>query len=96
MSNISGEEYPNQLLGLDSVQDTNAGASNKFSLPVKLATVSGATGAILQSGAGVPGVGGNVGDLYINVSAANDQTYFYRCTTAGTAGNAIWAAITGA
>ncbi len=95
MSNLTQEEYPNQLLGLDAIQDTNAGAANKFSLPVKLATVSGATGAILNSGAGVPAVGGNVGDLYINVSGG-DATYFYRCTVAGAAGVATWAAITGA
>lgn len=98
MSNIQplDGEYPNQLLGADAVQDANAGATNMFAAPVKLSTASGVGGAILNSGAGAPAVGGNVGDLYINTSAAGDSTYFYRCTTAGAAGAAVWSAITGA
>ena len=83
-------EYPNQKLGIDFVTDTNQGAVNDCASPLKIGT------CIVMAGAGVPSIGGNVGDLYINTSAANDQTYFYRCTTAGTAGNAVWAAITGA
>ncbi len=96
MSNITQEEYPNQFLGFDAVNDTNAGAVNQVGSPIKLATNVGATGAILNSGVGVPAIGGNVGDLYIRTNPAGDSTYFYRCTTAGVAGAAVWSAITGA
>lgn len=88
-------QYPGQLLGIEVVQNTNAGAVNTFAAPVKLNTLAGAAGAILNSGSGVPAIGGNVGDLYIRTDGA-DATYFYRCTVAGAAGAATWAAITGA
>ena len=95
MSTQSDEEYPNQLLGVDNVQDTNAGAVNGVSSPIKLNTVAGAAGAILNSGTGVPAVGGNIGDLYLRTDGA-ESTYFYRCTTAGVAGAAVWTAMSGA
>jgi len=87
-------EYPNQLLDLDIVTDANAGTINNLSSPIRLNT-GNAHGAILNSGTGVPAVGGNVGDLYIRIDGT-DATYFYRCTVAGAAGAATWAAITGA
>ncbi len=93
---IQEGEYPNQLVGVDGITDTNVGPSNKLSLPVKIASLSGAGGIFLQSGTGAPtALGGNVGDLYIRADGT-DGTYFYRCTVAGVAGGATWAAITGA
>lgn len=92
---MSGEQYPNQLLGLEGVADGNAGAVNQTSAPLKLATNAGATGAVLNSGSGVPAVGGNVGDLYIRTDGA-EATYFYRCTVAGAAGAATWTAMSSA
>lgn len=74
-----------------SATNTNQGAIVSSSVPVQ---VSGA--AIIASGTGAPAIGGNVGDLFIRTNPAGDSTYFYRCTVAGTAGNATWAAITGA
>lgn len=88
-------EYPSQLLGLEAVNDTNAGAVNAIASPLKLNTASGATGAILSSGTGVPAIGGNVGDLYIRTDGV-EATYFYRCTVAGAAGLATWAAMSSA
>lgn len=82
-------EYPNQLLGVDPANDTNQGAVNSFPKPIKVGT------CILWSGAGVPAIGGNVGDLYIRTDGA-ETTYFYRCTVAGAAGVATWAAMSGA
>ena len=90
MSSTQPGEFPNQDLGIEFVTDANHGALNSLASPLRIGTCT------LWAGAGVPGIGGNIGDLYINTSAANDQTFFYRCTTAGTAGNAVWAAITGA
>ena len=72
-------------------KDTNAGTIVQAGNGIK---VSGA--AIISSGANAPAIGGNVGDLFIRTNPASDATYFYRCTVAGTAGNATWAAITGA
>ena len=86
-SGQSAEEYPNQLLGVETVNDTNAGAVNAVASPLKLNTAGGATGAILNSGAGVPAIGGNVGDLYLRTDGS-ETTYFYRCTVAGAAGAA--------
>lgn len=71
--------------------DTNQGAIDSVAVPLKLGS-----GVILASGTGVPTIGGNVGDFYVRKDPASDATYFYRCTVAGTAGNATWAAITGA
>lgn len=90
MSEQSGE-YPNQLLGNDFVNDANQGSVNQFSEPIQFKD-----GATIYSASGVPSIGGNVGDLYIRTNAAGDSTYFYRCTVAGVAGAATWAAITGA
>lgn len=84
------EEYPNQLLGLDTAQDTNAGAVNVMGSPLQLSTVAGATGAILNSGAGVPAVGGNVGDLFFRTNPSGANTLIYQCTVAGAAGAATW------
>jgi len=87
-------EYPNQLLGVVVVEDTNAGASNKVNAPLKLATAAGVGGAILNSGSGAPGIGGNVGDLYVRTDGTHGAvTVIYQCTGAGTAGNATWAGI---
>lgn len=83
-------EYPNQLLGIEIVQNTNQGAINQFGEPVQVGT------CIIWSGTGAPAIGGNIGDLYIRTDPAGDSTYFYRCTVAGAAGAATWAAITGA
>lgn len=83
-------EYPNQALGIDFETDSRQGAINSLSEPLKIGTV------IFWSGAGVPTIGGNVGDFYIRSDPAGDSTYFYRCTVAGAAGAATWAAITGA
>lgn len=83
-------EYPNQASGIDFETDAHAGAINLLSEPLKLGT------CIMHAGSGAPTVGGNVGDFYINTGATGDSTYFYRCTVAGDAGSATWAAITGA
>jgi hypothetical protein len=83
-------EYPNQLLGIDVVQDTNAGAVNKVASPLKLASAAGVGGAILNSGSGVPAIGGNVGDVFFRTDFAGANTVVYFCTVAGTAGNATW------
>lgn len=91
-------EYPNQLLGISGATDANAGSVNLLNQPLKLGNSSG-VGPTISGGAGTPtsnNVGGNVGDLYIRTDPAGDSTYLYRCTVAGTAGNATWAAITGA
>lgn len=83
-------EYPNQAMGIDFVQDANAGAVNQLNNPLQIGTWT------LSAGTNAPTIGGNVGDLYVRQNPAGDSTYLYRCTTAGTAGNAIWAAVTGA
>lgn len=77
--------------GLSAVSNTNAGTVQKSPSGIQLGS-----GSILSSGTGVPAIGGNIGDLYVRKDPASDATYFYRCTVAGTAGNATWAAITGA
>lgn len=82
--------YPNEDLGVGFDTDTNQGAINVMASPAKIGTCT------IWSGTGAPAIGGNVGDLYIRTNASTDATYFYRCTTAGTAGNAVWAAITAA
>lgn len=92
---MSAQEYPNQLLGVDNYQATNAGAVNRITAPLRLDTGAGVAGAILNSGTGVPTIAGNIGDLYIRIDGA-ETTYFYRCTTAGAAGAAVWAAMSGA
>lgn len=92
-------EYPNQNLDIDFAQNANVGAINQLAAPLQLGNVANGQGAILSSGAGTPtsnNTPGNVGDLYIRTDPAGDSTYLYRCTVAGTAGNATWAAITGA
>lgn len=71
--------------------NTNQGAINTTGVPLQLGA-----GVIVASGTGAPTIGGNIGDFYIRKDPASDATYFYRCTVAGTAGNATWAAITGA
>ena len=87
-------EYPNQFLGVNVASDTNAGAVNRVEAPLKLATAAGVGGAILNSGSGAPGIGGNVGDLYVRTDGTHGAvTVLYQCTGAGTAGNATWAGI---
>jgi hypothetical protein len=49
----------------------------------------------LSAGSGAPAIGGEVGDLYIRIDGT-ETTYFYRCTVAGAAGVATWAAMGGA
>lgn len=98
MGDPAPSEYPNQNLGVDFVTDANNGAVNQVAAPLNLATKAGAAGCTINSGSGTPAsnnIPGNVGDLYIRTDGT-DATYFYRCTVAGTAGNATWAAITGA
>lgn len=96
MSSVPQEdEYPNQLLGLDSLNDTNQGAVNNLASPLKLQVGSGG-GVILTSGPGVPTIGGNLNDLWIRSDASGETAYFYRCTTAGVAGAAVWTAMSGA
>jgi hypothetical protein len=95
MSNVAdegppGDQYPNQAMGMDFYTDANTGTTNAFSSPIRL------NGCTLSAGAGLPTIGGNVNDLYIKTDAAGETTYFYRCTTAGTAGNAVWTAMGGA
>ena len=92
MSNIQplDGEYPNQLLGVEVVQSANAGAVNVVHAPFKLDTVAGAPGVILNSGTGVPGVGGNVGDVYVRKDFSGANTWIYQCTVAGAAGAATW------
>lgn len=91
-------EYPNQYLDIDFATNTNAGTVNQLTAPLQLGNQNNTSAAIISSGSGTPAsnsLGGNVGDLYIRTDGT-DATYFYRCTVAGTAGNATWAAITGA
>lgn len=96
MSNVADEgggdetQYPNQLLGIDFATDANHGSFNSFASAARIGTCT------LWSGTGAPTIGGAVGDLYIRTDAAGDSTYFYRCTVAGAAGVATWAAVTGA
>lgn len=78
-----------QGTGITDATNTNVGPVLVLATPVRI----GAAGPIIQAGAGVPGVGGNVGDLYINTAgsvAAN--TALYGCTVAGGAGAATWVA----
>lgn len=91
MSNLSGE-YPNQLTGIDGVNDTNAGAINQLALGTR---IGGSTTAavVISSGTGAPTIGGNVGDLWIRTTDGTETTYFYRCTGAGVAGVAVWTAM---
>jgi hypothetical protein len=92
------EQYPNQLLGLSAVTNANAGAINKTEAPLRVNT-NAATyglGAIINSGSGVPVIGGNLNDLWIRTDAVAETAYFYRCTTAGVAGSAVWTAMGGA
>lgn len=97
MSGISEEEYPNQLLGVDVVQDTNQGAVNLMASPLKLQVGAGTPGGvIITSGPGVPTIGGNLNDLWVRSDATLETAYFYRCTTAGVAGAAVWTAMSGA
>jgi hypothetical protein len=96
MSNVADEgetglnQYPNQALGLDFYTDAQVGTVNNAASPMRI------TGCTITAGAGVPVIGGNLNDLYIRTDAAGETTYFYRCTTAGAAGAAVWAAMSGA
>lgn len=76
--------------GITDATNTNVGAVLVLATPVQI----GAGGPIIQAGAGAPGVGGNVGDVYINQtgSPATD-TLLYGCTVAGGAGAATWVAL---
>lgn len=75
--------------GITDATDTNVGAVLVLAVPIQL----GAGGPIIQAGAGVPGVGGNVGDLYVNQTGApGANTSLYGCTVAGAAGAATWVA----
>jgi hypothetical protein len=49
-------------------------------------------GAVINSGEGEPGMGANVGDLYIRADGG-DMTTIYRCSVAGVAGAATWVGI---
>ncbi len=93
MSNVEplDGQYPNEFLGFSAYSDAEAGAVNNSESPVRLATAAGVTGVILNSGTGAPACGGNVGDAYFD-KAGGDGTWIYRCTVAGTAGNATWVA----
>jgi hypothetical protein len=68
------------------VADTNHGSVNRSRGPISL---SGGAAALL-AGTGAPTLGGNVGDLYVRTDGANGTLILYRCTVAGTAGNATW------
>ena len=99
MGDPAPSEYPNQNLGVDFASNTNVGAVNQVSAPLQLSDALNRAGAVLQSGSGTPtsnNLPGNVGDLYIRTDPAGDSTYLYRCTVAGAAGAATWAAVTGA
>lgn len=74
-----------------SVDSTNTDPVNESSGPLKLEH----SGVILQSGAGVPARGGNVGDLYIRTDPSDVNSYLYRCTVAGIAGAATWVPLGG-
>lgn len=92
MSNVAdeGDQYPNELLDFDFYNDANAGTVNSLASPLRLATNAGAAGAILNSGAGAPTIGGNVGDLYFRTNPSGANTLIYQCTTPGAAGTAVW------
>lgn len=78
-----------QGTGITDATNTNVGAVIVLGVPLQL----GAGGPIIQQGAGVPGVGGNVGDLYINrTGSVAANTALYGCTVAGAAGAATWVA----
>jgi hypothetical protein len=99
MSSIGDEEFPNQFLGMENVQSTNAGASNKITAPLKLDTgvLLGGTadvGAMLQSGSGVPTVGSPAGGYYLRTDTPSTPNQrLYVCTVAGVAGAATWVGI---
>lgn len=76
--------------GLGDQTDTNVGALIYVGFPFRF----GVAGPIVQSGSGVPAVGGNVGDLYIDATGdPTASTYLYACTVAGAAGAATWTAL---
>ncbi len=76
--------------GLTDDTDANAGAEFVFATPFRL----GAAGPTVRAGTGAPGVGGNLGDLYIRTDGdCTASTYLYACTTAGIAGAAVWTAL---
>lgn len=75
--------------------DANAGYTTQFQgggiqfqrYPTPSAALS------FSGGLGAPAVGGNVGDLYFRADPSGANQTIYRCTVAGTAGNATWAGI---
>lgn len=76
--------------GLADQTDTNNGPLIYFDVPIRL----GAAGITINSGSGVPAIGGNVGDLYFDKAGdPTASTYAYACTTAGLAGAAVWTAL---
>jgi hypothetical protein len=81
----SASEYPNQAEGISGATDTNAGAEDVLSEPLKLFG-----GGSIQSGSGSPttnSVGGNAGDLYCRTdtpSTSNQRIYI--CTVSGAPG----------
>lgn len=97
MSNFSplDSQYPNEFLGLSAYTSTNWGAAeNQFEAPFKLNSENGAAGASFHSGSGAPTIGGGAGSFYFRTdtpSTGNQRIYV--CTTAGTAGNAVWTGI---
>lgn len=69
------------------IDQTNVPQYNRVINPLQI----GLGGAIVSSGTGAPTAGGNVGDMYIRKDGG-DGSWLYRCTTAGVAGVAVWAA----
>lgn len=90
MTRISGQLYPNQGIGVETVTDTNLGTVMQLGNHVQIGTGMVA----FCSGAGAPTIGGNKGDLYFrsDTPSSNNQR-IYICTVAGTAGHATWVGI---
>lgn len=68
------------------------GSANRGHQSALTGPIAIGTAAAISSGTGAPVTGGEVGDIYIRTDGGALST-IYRCTTAGTAGNAVWAGI---
>jgi hypothetical protein len=60
---------------------------------LQINTPAGNNGAMLASGHGAPAIGGEIGDIFIRTDPGGASETIYRCTVAGTAGNATWTGI---
>ena len=86
--------------GSSNVQVGGGSGSNRASTTTTVSAGLVVSAAALDppmvaGGSGAPAIGGNAGDLFIRTDPPDVNHYLYRCTVAGTAGNATWVALGG-